>query len=81
MLSYPLAVLGLLVSGGLLVQLAPAATNNMNMWGLRIAFAVFTWFLTLPSVLVLADRGSFAFAGESKLGIVAIHCFWARRAC
>jgi hypothetical protein len=48
----------------------------MNMWGLRIAFTVFTWFLTLLSVLVLADRGSFAFAGESKLGVVALHCFW-----
>jgi hypothetical protein len=33
------------------------------------------------SVLVLADRGSFAFAVDSKLGVVALHCFWARRAC
>ena len=53
MLVYPLSVLGLLVSVGLLVQLAPAATNNMNMRGLRIAFA-----------------------GEPKLGVVALHCFW-----
>jgi hypothetical protein len=52
MLVYPLSVLGLLVSVGLLVQLAPAATNNMNMRGLR-----------------LADRGSFAFAVDSKLGV------------
>lgn len=76
MLSYPLSVLGLLVSVGLLVQLAPAVTNNMNLWGLRIAFTFFTWVLTLLSVLVLADRGSFAFAVDSKLGVVALHCFW-----
>lgn len=76
MLSYSVSGLGLLVSGGLLVQLAPAATNNMNLWGLRIAFTFFTWVLTLLSVLVLAERGSFAFAVESKLGVVAIHCFW-----
>lgn len=76
MLAYPLSFLGLLVSGGLLVQLAPAVTNNMNMWGLRVAFTFFSWVLTLLSVLVLADRGSFAFAVDSKLGVVALHRFW-----
>ncbi len=76
MLAYPLSILGLLLSGGLLVQLVPAMTNNMNMWGLRLAFTAVTWIVTLMSVLVLADRGAFAFAGESKLGVVALHSFW-----
>ncbi len=76
MIAIPLSVLGLLVSGALLVQLVPASTNNMNLWALRLAFTAVTWIVTLMSVLVLADRGAFAFAGESKLGVVALHCFW-----
>ena len=76
MLAYPLSILGLLLSVGLLVQVAPGTTGNLNMWGLRLAFTVATWIVTLPSVLILADRGSFAFAGESKLGVVALHVFW-----
>lgn len=76
MIAFPLSVLGLLFSGGLLVQLIPASTSNMNTWGLRLAFTVATWIVTLTSVLVLGDRGSFAFAGESKLGAVLLHVFW-----
>lgn len=76
MLAYPLSILGLLLSVCLLVQLAPGTTGNLNMWGLRLAFTAATWIVTLPSVLILADRGSFAFAGESRLGVVALHVFW-----
>lgn len=68
MANKALSSLGLLCSLGLLVQLLPEFTNNMNLGGARIATTVVTWLVTLVAVLALAT--------DSKLGPVALHVLW-----
>jgi hypothetical protein len=68
MLAKIVSVLGLLCGIALLVQLLPASTNNLNLYGLRIASTVLTWAVTLVVVLVLG--------ADSKLLPVALHIVW-----